>query len=372
MEIRQFYGLTKRILIFFPILIFVVFTNYYIDSASVYHDASSEIAKAMADGHSVIALTDNTNEREIKRNLIADMPDEVDCVALGPSYIFGVNREATGEDSFYNLAVSGADCYDILAQLGMLKGEGKSVKRVLFCVDTRFFDPEYYTTNVRNEPLMPYTEYMLETMDGKEVPFPSLSKIPAIKNGVKQLFSLSYFQNCMKKVMESGRYHAESERYEILSPDREPDRNYYHPDGSLSHESNSESSGVERVKENAFQYDIGYFFRYDKIDERSKKMFLDMIGYLTAQGIEVDLFLCPVSPFLWDRIEAEGKDNSLFSLMEELALQTADEYSLKITGGYDPYAFALSNEDFTDAMHMKHAVLNSVFDLSGKDKDQSR
>ncbi len=361
MNIREVCRLIKIILLFSPILFFVMFTNYYIDSANVYHDSSKEIAEAIVDGHMVRSLSSNINEREIKRYVIINMPKEVDCIALGPSYIFGLNRETVDEDIFFNLAVSGADLYDILAQLGIMNEYSKKTSRVILCLDTRLFDPDYYNNNVRNESLKPYAAYMQNIITGKADAPPRIGAFPAVKNSIKQLGSLSYFQNCMKYVAETGKYYADSKRYEIINSPNESDGSLFYADGSFSYDKLAEDVTALDVQNNAFQYDINDFFKYDRLDEYGKEQILDIVKYLTDNDVRIDLFMCPVAPALWDRIQSSGENDSIFCQMEEFAKMISNDYPVSLTGSYDPNKYGLSDEDFIDATHLRHSILNSIY-----------
>ena len=57
-----------------PVLLYMMFINYSIDPANIYHDASKEIANSLLGGQAASFGTGNGNEREVKRNLIIGMP----------------------------------------------------------------------------------------------------------------------------------------------------------------------------------------------------------------------------------------------------------------------------------------------------------
>ena len=96
-----------------PLLMLLVFVNCYFDPANLFHNVSRSIADSLLEGNATYITSGNMNERRVKQYIIEDMPDEVDCVALGSSLMFGIRKEHVGTDSFYNLGVSGADFYDI-------------------------------------------------------------------------------------------------------------------------------------------------------------------------------------------------------------------------------------------------------------------
>ena len=57
-----------------------------------------------------------------------------------------------------------------------------------------------------------------------------------------------------------------------------------------------------------------------------------MIAYLTNQGIEVELFLCPLAPSLWDRLEAEKSHYVILDEITDFVKEMSNKYDLKDYG----------------------------------------
>lgn len=357
-----------RLLWFLPLLFVVILTNYIVDPAGIYKNDSQFMAASLLEGNNVYFHAGNGDERGIKRYLISEMPDFVDCVTVGPSLVFGIRADSVQADSFYNLAVSGADFYDILAQFGLMELYGKHCGRVVFCVDSYFFDETLYSTFTRNETLKPYAEYMIGILNGENSAAPEDSAFARLKAKVTQLFSISYFQSALKWVSSSGWKEVvetimSDENWGIAGEDYEG--GYYMTDGSLVYPKEVQNNSAEYVEEDARNYDIEtQFSKNGHISSYSQEMFEKLIRYLTKQGVEVDLYLCPLAPSLWNRVDNE--DYFILNELEAYANEVAQRYDLKITGSYNPYKLHMTDADFYDSRHVRHELLGTYFDFSGK------
>lgn len=352
-----------KILLVIPLVFVLVFTNLYQDPANIYHDLSKEIASAMMAGNSVYA-GNNPNEREVRRQQIMMMPEEVDCVAVGPSVVLCVDKEVTGTDSFYNLGESGANIYDIMAQLAIMDIYGKKTGRVIICVDPNSLDEVVYTApGQRSANLMPYTYYMLDLIDGKTPGPVDESKNDKIMQLIEQSFSTTYFQASRDQIVSNGRYNMSGLRWGIVD-DNDLSRSHYNSDGSWTYAADFQANNAESVAAHAAQYYIeGQFACGRHLSDYSKGLFEKLIAYLVSEGVDVELFLCPLAPSLWDRLEKEDEyfildDTTVFA--EELC----EKYEIKLTGSYDPYELGLSDSDFYDSRHMRKELMGVYFDFT--------
>ena len=352
------------IILFIPILIFFVFTNYYIDPANLFHDANEEIAKEILNGNKVYITSGNGDERAVKEKLIQNMPKEVECIAVGPSLVMGVRAEDVGTDEYYNLGVSAADYYDILGQLGLMEANGIEYKRLVFCVDSYFFLEEIYDNpdRARNGQLMPYAKYMLSILDGNNEEIPSEKESNIDITEIEQLFSVTYFQSAKTQVELSGSYLRE-ERWGIVGEDfSEMDYPHYWEDGSWVYAKSYQARTVDDVIATSKEYDLSsVFVKGSHMSSESKVTFEKLLEYLLKKGVEVDLYLCPLTPTLWDRLEMEMESYPIVTELETYAYDIADKYSLNIIGSYNPYNVGILDEDFYDARHVRHEKLSTYF-----------
>lgn len=345
-----------------PVLFVLVFTNCYIDPANIFHDYSEEIAESILNGKATYFENTNVNEREIKHNLIVKMPDKVDCIAVGPSLVMGVRSETVGSDVFYNLGHSGANYYDILAQFGLMELYGKSAKRVVFCVDSYFFDDTLMERLGVNDSLKRYADYMIDILNREETEKPQEGNINEIETKVRQLFSVTYFQAAVDSIQAANSYVIDRERWGIV--DVNFVNKYYMPDASWVYAKSYQNRTEEDVRRDSKEYDIEHqFSKGEYASEYCKEIFEKLIKYLLDKGTKVELYLCPLAPSLWNRIDAKETEYPILGELENYAISIAKKYDLKITGSYNPYNLDMKDEDFYDARHVRHEVLGIYFDF---------
>ncbi len=349
----------KLVIITLSLIGFLVFVNCYIDPANLFHSVSIDIADSVLEGNPTYITSGNMNERVIKQRMIENMPDEVECITVGPSIVFGIRKEHVDTESYYNLGVSGADFYDILAQFGMMELNGKSVERVVFCVDSYFFDAKLYESFTRNIPFKSYAEYMMKILDGEaphEIP-QNDTRAESVER-IRQMFSISYFQSAVEYARTKGTLNIS--RWGIA--DETYDGTYYLADGSLWYAESNRNTTVDTVVNDAKNIDINYYYSINEhISTKSMEVFEKLVLYLQAKGTQVDLFLCPICPTLWDRLD-ENQYPMLWDI-EAFANEMAEKYSLKITGSYNPYTLAISDFEYYDSRHVRHEMIEEYFDF---------
>lgn len=354
-----------RLLAFVPLLVFLVFTNIYQDPANIYHDESKEIAGAILDGKSAFNGNGNGDLREVKHNVIMGMPDNLECIAVGPSLVMCVNKDIVGTNSFMNLGVSGADLYDILAQFGLMDTYGKKTKRVIFCVDSYFFDESIYGNSDSNDALMDYTNHMLGIISCNSLESGGSNTGTDKITMLKQAFSITYFQAAWKQVIVNNTYSMKDNRWGIVGKDFDGSKPCYDPDGSWNYAVSFQNNGIDYLLDEVENYDVNTNFSYGRhISQYSKEVFEKLIKYLRENDVEVEIFLCPLPPSLWDKVESDSENIFILDEMTTFTTEMANKYNLKMTGSYNPYDLGMKDEDFYDARHVRRESLADYFDFT--------
>lgn len=331
-----------------------VFTNIYEDPANIFHNDSPEIAKELIDGNAVFFGIRNWDERGVKKSIIELMPKDIECLTIGTSLSMGIRKSHVESDSYYNLSASGLNFYDILAELGLLELNQINVGRIIICVDPYFFSESLYQKGSRNPMMMKYADYMMSVLYGEDIRLPKDDFFGQMKLKFQQAFSVSYFQSAIKLVQANKSYKLPYKRWGILDA-KTQDYAHYLEDASWVYAVDYRNHTEEYVLKSSESYNISYQFSKGKhISEHSKDLFIKIIERLKKQGTDVELFLCPLAPALWDRIKNEPDANQYFILdeIEEFASKVASEYDLKVTGTYNPYRLGATNADFWDQRHM--------------------
>ena len=346
-----------------PLLLFFCGINYYEDPANLFHNNSKSVAVALLDGKEAYFGTGNGDERAVKYYTVERLPKHLDCITLGPSLSMGIRSEDVGTESYYNLSVSGMNFIDYMGMIAMLETNGVKYDRIIYCVDSYFFD-ESFATNCRNEDVLPFTEYMIGLLDGNIAPYPKLKDNDlSFQKKLEQVFSISYFQASMNLVRSNGSFILPEKRWGIIDKTTE-NLGHYLCDGSWVYARKYRENTVENVISEADSYDIKSRFAYDRhVNEYYTYYFRKLIEHFIDNNVTVEFFLCPVCPALWDRIEADNNHFFLLEEIEECAEEIAGDYGIKIIGSFNPYKVGITNEDYWDARHIKHEMLSEFFDF---------
>lgn len=337
----------------------LIFTNVFFDPANLFHDVSRPVAEALLDGEGAYVTSGNANERLIKKYMIEQMPKQVECLVLGSSTVIGIRRENVGTESFFNLGVSSADYYDIMTSLALLELNDVKAERIILGVDHYFFSEDLYENNARSKAWKPYAEYMEGIFDGETPAVPEADLKAERIEQFRQLFSVTYFQASIDYVNQNGslninRWGTVDEAYTGA---------YFAMDGSMVYPLEYEYTPIEEALRAARDYDLDYQFgTHRTMSERSRENFEKMLVYLLEQGIEVQLFLCPMSPALWERYDEERYP--ILAEVEAYVLEMAQKYDLEVIGSYNPTLLEIPNEAFYDARHIRHGLLSEYFDFA--------
>ncbi len=351
----------RLFLFLIPVLVLFTGVNYLADPGNIFHDFSGELGNAMMEGKTVQVLSNNLDERKVAQYMIENMQGEVDTMVWGASVAMCVDSEMVGTNSYYNMAVSAGDYYDLLAFFGLLDINGKYPKRIILNIDTRLFDKAIYHGDGRHDRLMDYSEYMLRILEGKEPE--EIPEVAESGNGwtkLSQLFSVTYFQWSVEYIKSEGPEVLFSKRWIPVEKDSAVAR--YLPDYSMVYSDAMEAVTLESVKHYCDTYWMeNSVSEYASLTEENKEIFERLILHLQSKGIEVELFMTPYAPYLWDRVH-ENQYPMIYEL-EEYSQYLAEEYGLKVQGSFNPYKIEMTNEDFYDARHVKKGVLKEKYDF---------
>lgn len=356
-----------RLLIFFPLIALLVFTNIYEDPANIFHDDSAAMAEAILKGKSVYFGSGNGDERAVKKNVIEGMPKHVECLTVGPSLSMGISRSDVGAEDYFNLSSSGLNYYDCLAIFGLLDLNDIDVDKIVYCVDSYFFNENVNVSGSHNPDMMPYAEYMLAILDGKTPEKPERDNLGQLKLKLSQAFSLTYFQSAITYIQVNNSYRLINKRWGIWDEYADAENSSrYSDDASLVYSIKRENGTEEEVINSSNDYLIEMqFYKGGHASDYSLATFDKLMAYLQKKGIEVEFFLCPLAPALWDRLQNSVDADQYYILdeLEKLALDTASKYGFTVVGDYNPYKVGINNSDFIDSRHVKISRLSQYFDF---------
>ena len=353
---------TWLVIFLIPVLLIFPGLNFLADPGNIFHNFSEEMSLAMLDGQSVQVSSNNLDDREVLQHLIENMPDRIDAMVWGSSIALCIDSEMTGEENFFNMAVSASDFYDLMACMALMELNGKQAERVILALDSRFFDPGIYMTDGRHDRLMEYSEYMMDILNN-EVPdmLPEPVGERSVWSRAAQLFSVSYFQWSVEYLKTNGIEVLTADRWQIVDGDSTVSR--YLPDYSMVYAKAMEDVTLDAVTESCRTYWLGgNITEYASMDAGNCAFLEKLIRHLQEQECEVEVILTPYAPSLWDRIEQSRYP--ILSEVESYVAYLETTYGITVQGSFNPHNMDMTDEDFYDARHVKKSSLKAHYDLT--------
>lgn len=337
-----------------PLLILVGGANFLLDPAHVYaRDMHYEkgLADILLSGKNAANVT-NYNQRLVQKFFIAGMKAAPEVAVIGSSRAMQIGANIFPEVSVVNNSVTGAVLGDLLGILFNYDKKGVLPKKIILGVDS-------WTLNSGSvadwEVLREDAFAMLKKMG----PMPWKPKRPLISERLSNLFSLTYFQGSMRRLLKrdfiSDRYFPTEEQagsYTILLKD-----------GSRSYDQAYRSKSVQTVRlevKEALQKGYVDGCELGKPDAAWVNVFERMVIYLKSRKIDVVLFLAPIHPDVYKSFMESPRSRIIVDI-ERLYREIAQKYDVKVVGSYDPARCGLTEADFYDAGHATKEAVEKLF-----------
>lgn len=345
-------------LLFLPILLLVVCTNYVVDPANVFHSRiEHDLARLILDGHSV-ANVGNCDERLLQKYIIEGTNVPRDVIVLGSSRVMQLRSESFPGQTFFNHAVSGATLEDLVAMVAMYEEKGGLPQSIVLGVDPWIFNAHHQ--QFRWESLA--TEYRgyRERLIGE--PGQRVQKA-LLHEKWRTMISPSYFQESLRHALVRTFRPGVAHTYYVTT-ESEPDAGMIRADGwrCATGEKRNRSESAVDLQAGRFLardpiYSMGDFY---EIDEGYLALFRLFLDDLQAQDIRVILFLAPYHPDV-HVFMASHDDYAILSDVEDLIRAVAMERDVPLLGSYDPARYGLSSRDFFDGMHPRPDTVARLF-----------
>ena len=345
-----------------PILLLIICINYKEDPANIFRKGPYEkgIVKYLNEGKNVTNVT-NYDERLLQRYFITDNKNCPDVIVLGSSRVMQLGKGFFPNENLMNNGVSGATIEDLLAIYDLYENKGCSIKKVRIGLDPYFFNENNdqsrwkVLTKEYNEMLVKLglTEYAEKPLDDQSM---------YVK--YSQLWSLSYFKTSWSYFIRGVDVH-----YQPVNSTMNKEFTKV-VDGSIVYGESSRNSSLEIVNGYATQsitetplYSMGEF---KQLSPKYQTIFIQFIEYLQKKNIEVEFFISPYHPMVYDFIK-KSKDYQIAFEVEKYFNQFAAEHHIKLIGTYSPYVYQFKDSAFNDGFHCKELALKKVFEQQAKD-----
>lgn len=331
-----------------PLLLFVGWVNWYVDSYALLRVTYDEIAAQMAAGKNVEGLEESDyNDRNLLAARLNGMKEAPRVVVAGSSRVYTFDHSMFGTTSFYNAGLSEATIYDLLAVAGILAGQGKLPETMVIGVDPFLFNTSH--DNEKWKELEGYANYMGLVLDG------SLDGKAAFQRkntgrDYKKALSLDYFRYNVTLLPDKKRFAVS------YTDDWDTERYLKHYDGSVSYQRSLrevDPAEVEAMTRQAMEEHVVYRMTdYHEIDSGHFGLFSALVGYLQEAGVEVILYLPSYSPMMYNYIESEEAFRITLDVEEKMKALAMDR-GIALFGSYDPAGCGLEMTDLYDVYHVK-------------------
>lgn len=338
----------KAVLFVIPLLLFIGWVNWYVDSYALLRVTYDGIAAQMAAGKNVEGLEESDyNDRNLLAARLQGMEEAPQVMVLGSSRVYTFDHTMFGTDSFYNAGLSEATVYDLLAVSGILFKQDKLPETVVIGVDAFLFNKSH--DNEKWKELESYVNYMSLIMEGKLSPELAHPRKDTGRDWKKTL-SLDYFRYNVTLLPEGKRFAVS------YTEDWETDGYLKHSDGSVSYQRELREvnpADVEEMTRQAMEEHVVYRMTdYEEIDKQHFQYFSWLIEDLQQAGVEVILYLPPYSPMMYNYIESEEAFQIALEVEEEVK-NLAARKKIALYGSYDPAGCGLAMTDLYDVYHVK-------------------
>lgn len=339
--------LYSTIILSLPILIILVMINYLGDAAKLFNnDYEKEIANIIAHGKYVTNL-DNYDERILQKELIENELLQPNLVIIGSSRTMLISKEFLSDSLLFNNSVSGASIEDIVSIYQLYKTNNKLPNKIIIGID-----PWIFNENNEKERWKSISNYYYSFINSEHIESVSYYKY-------KELFSLSYFQSSLKMIPHyfSGK----------LIPQSTSEKNNYLntklTDGSIIYAEIYRNASPEEIKNKIKTYLNGSIYGIEYFTQVSKKNWNDfgkLIDDIEKNGIEIEFFLSPYAPLVYNKIE---KDYPLVMKIERIINDFASSKNIKIYGSYSPFILGMDESYFYDAIHCKEIAIEKIISM---------
>lgn len=345
-----------------PIPILIIGLNYVEDPANLFRKGPYEqgIVKYLNEGKNVTNVT-NYDERLLQRYFIKDYKNCPELIVLGSSRVMQLGKSFFPNENLMNNGVSGASIEDLLAIYDLYENKGCGIKKVRIGLDPYFLNDNNDQSRwkvLTNE----YNEMLSKIGLSKYAEKPLLDQSLYAK--YNQLWSISYFKSSWSYFIRGVDVH-----YRPTSSTTNKDFTKL-VDGSIMYGESSRNSTLETVNGYATQSITEtpmYSMReFKQLSPKYQSIFSNFIDYLQKRNVEVEFFISPYHPIVYDFIK-KSKNYQIVFDVEQYFHEFANNRRIKLIGTYSPYVYQFKDSAFYDGFHCKEEALLKVLNFQAKD-----
>jgi hypothetical protein len=348
----------RFILIFIPIPLLIISVNCFVDPANILSKEYEKcIANYLVEGNNVTDVV-NYNERLLQKYFIENMKECPEVITLGSSRIMQISSVFLKENKFINNGVSGASLEDDLAIFYLYEKRGCKIKKVILGIDPWLLNDnneQFRWKDIQNE----YFDFSGQQLKQKINPDYQTKLYDYIK--YKELLSGSYFKSSLQFLLKGlNKKYKPTKSIENKGFTRLIDGSIYYDEAYRNASFSEIERKALRCVANQPIYSLGKFTVFS---ERYKATFNKFIEYLQKQGIEVEFFLSPYHPVVFDYFKKNKYYHIVFK-SEDYFREVAFAHNIKVIGSYDPGKYSFDNSYFYDGLHCSDKAINKILEIN--------
>ncbi|MEO6151239.1 MAG: hypothetical protein ABIN95_07015, partial [Mucilaginibacter sp.] len=172
-----------------------------------------------------------------------------------------------------------------------------------------------------------------------------------------QLVSFSYFKQAYIYLRKNKRafYPTDNRCNEGLT---------YLADGSMCYDKQRRKNSIKAVDKLAVNYiqdePVYCLGRFSKLSAAKIVLLEKLVDHIKSQGIEVEFYLPPYHPMVYDYLTKTPKYKEVFAA-EAYYVDLAKRKNLVYCGSFNPAAYGLNKSWFYDGMHAKEKAVELIF-----------
>ena len=336
----------SRVLLLLPIPVFMVWFSYTVDRSGLFQGdlAPREAANLLLQNKNVTNF-EQMDERQIVRLYVQNLPEESvpEVIGLGSSRVLQFTREIVGNESFYNMGVTGADVRDVMTSFYLMEKAGKLPKTVIWSVDPWVLHGGADSLDKRADAEL-YQEFLQEVLlidTGYEEP----DQVELWK----ALAEPAYFQGNVDYWLQTRDGQALTDGgavipfTEVTGDVMAQSAAIKRADGSVLYSLDYRSRDEAAITGDAMiqigTFDSLHMEGFSELNAEQCRIFEAFIAYLRSHEVNIILVLSPYHPVLYQEIFNQYLTQGLhsgFFQAEPWIRQFAAEHDIPLVGSYDP------------------------------------
>lgn len=359
--------LLKACLLILPILGFMVWFNYTVDSSGLFQGEVEprNVASMLLNGQTV-SNYDKMDERQVLALYVQNLPEDriPDTLALGSSRVMQLNQDIVGSSSFFNGGLSGASFMDIANTWYLFERAGKLPKNLILTVDPWLFNGDAASDLNRKSDSALFAEFL-----EKALSIPSDYKEPDPMEIWKALIDPAYFQGNVQYYLKQKKSSAQNSNasdspfFPVTGDISNLDYAVKFPDGSIQYPVGFRTMNTEQVLNEALGQagTLSEMHGFSQMDPYWTNLFDQFIQHVQQQGVNVVFLLTPYHPFI--ALHAHNNPEGLegFFQVEPWLREYASTHNIPLYGSYHAGRVGIPESLFFDGIHAKGDALRLMF-----------